>query len=150
MLTWLCKPFEQLTPQELYDALALRQSVFGIEQNCIFLDEDGMDPQAHHLLGYADGKLVAYARITFPGVMFKEVSIGRIVSHPRERKKGYGKQATALALQKVKEIYGAVPVRIAAQSYLVKFYEAFGFEPVDEEYMWDGIPHRDMLLRSGR
>lgn len=148
MFTWIFKRFEELTPQELYDALALRQQVFGMEQQCIFLDEDGMDPQAFHLLGYANGKLTAYGRITFPGVMFEEVSIGRIVSDPNERKKGYGRQVTALALQKVKEIYGDAPVRIAAQSYLVKFYESFGFECVGDEYVWDGIRHQDMLRRK--
>jgi ElaA protein len=51
-----------------------------------------------------------------------------------------------LALEKVKELYGNVPVRIAAQSYLMKFYGSFGFKPVEEEYMWDGILHTDMLL----
>jgi len=147
-LKWIFKKFEELTLQELYDALALRQSVFGIEQNCIYLDEDGMDQPAYHLLGYRKDKLVAYARITFPGVMFPEVSIGRIVTDPKERKKGYGKQVTALALQKVKEIYGDVPVKIAAQSYLLRFYRSFGFEPVGEEYLWDGIRHRDMLLQK--
>lgn len=144
-LSWRFKKFDDLTPSELYEALALRQSVFGIEQNCLYLDEDGNDQSAYHLLGYDEEKLVAYARITFPGVVFKEVSIGRIAAAPSERKKGYGKQAAALALEKIKEIYGNVPVRIAAQSYLLKFYESFGFKPVGDEYMWDGIPHRDML-----
>lgn len=145
MLKWVFKKFKELAPGELYDTLALRQQVFGMEQNCLFLDEDGMDKKAHHLLGYRGEELAAYARITFPGVMFEEVSIGRIVSAQKERNKGYGKEATVLALQKVREIYGDVPVKIAAQSYLIPFYQSFGFEPVDEEYMWDGIPHRDML-----
>lgn len=146
MLTWVFKRFEELTPQELYDALELRQQVFIIEQNCIYPDIDGKDAKAHHLLCYENKKLIAYTRITFPGVMFEEVAIGRIVSDPQHRKEGYGRQVTALALQKVKEIYGNVPVRIAAQSYLVNFYKSFGFQPVDEEYVWDGIPHQDMLL----
>lgn len=146
MLTWIFKRFEELSPQELYDLLELRQRVFIIEQNCIYPDIDGKDAKAHHLLCYADGKLVAYSRITFPGVMFEEVAIGRIVSDPQQRKMGYGKQVTAMALEKVKAIYGDVPVRIAAQSYLINFYKSFGFEPVDEEYIWDGIPHQDMLL----
>ena len=146
MLTWIFKRFEELTLQELYDALDLRQKVFIIEQTCIFPDIDGLDAQAYHLLGYDDKKMVAYTRITFPGVMFDEVSIGRIVTDAQERNKGYGKQVTAIALQKVKEIYGNVPVKIAAQEYLLKFYGSFGFKSVGEKYMWDGIVHQDMLL----
>ncbi len=145
MLRWIFKRFEELTPAELYDALALRQKVFIVEQKCAYQDADGKDKNAHHLLGYRDEKLVVYARITFPGVMFKEVAIGRIVSDTEERGKGYGKIAVEKGLDKIKDIYGNVPVRIAAQSHLVKFYEAFGFAPVDDEYVWDGIKHQDML-----
>jgi ElaA protein len=146
MLTWIFKRFEELSLQELYDALKLRQMVFIVEQTCIFPDIDGLDAHAYHLLGYDDKKIVAYTRITFPGVMFDEVSIGRIVTDTQERNKGYGKEITAMALQKVKEIYGNVPVKIAAQDYLLNFYGSFGFKPVDEKYMWDGILHQDMLL----
>ncbi len=148
MITWIIKPFVELTLQELYDALELRQKVFVVEQNCPYIDADGKDQKAYHLLGYENGKLVAYARITHPGVMFKEVSIGRIISDTNERGKGYGKEVTELALQKVKQIYGEVPVRIAAQSYLVKFYESFGFQICSEQYDWDGIPHHDMLKEN--
>lgn len=147
MPTWIFKHFEELTPRELHDALKLRQEVFVIEQNCIYPDIDGKDATAHHLLCYDGEKLAAYSRITFPGVMFDEVAIGRIVSAPEFRKKGYGRQVTAMALQKVKDVYGNVPVKIAAQSYLIPFYKSFGFEPVGEQYMWDGIMHQDMLLR---
>ncbi len=145
MPAWIFKKFEELTPHELYDALALRQKVFIVEQHCPYLDADGKDKQAHHLLAYEGSRLLAYARITFPGVRFREVSVGRIISDPGHRRKGLGKKVTAMGLQKIKEIYGDVPVRISAQSYLVPFYESFGFEAVGNEYDEDGIPHREMV-----
>ena len=144
-LTYTFKKFEELTPFELHDALALRQKVFIVEQNCPYLDADEKDAKAYHLLCYESKKLIAYARITFPGVRFREVSVGRIVTHPDVRRKGYGRRVTEIALQKIKETYGDVPVRISGQSYLVPFYESFGFKVVGDEYEEDGIPHREMI-----
>lgn len=160
MLSWIYKPFEELTPYEVYDLLDLRQRVFIVEQNCVFQDTDGVDQRAHHLLLYThteltdsipqrDGirkRLVAYARITPPGTFLDELSVGRIVSDPAERNKGYGKLVTEKAIEKAKELYGNVPIRIAAQSYLRNFYSTFGFKPIEEEYEWDGIMHQDMIL----
>lgn len=146
MLTWIYKPFQELTPYEVYDLLDLRQRVFIVEQNCVFQDTDGVDLKAHHLLCYESKKLVAYARITPPGTFLDELSVGRIVSDPAERNKGYGKLVTEKSIQKAKELYGNVPIRIAAQSYLRNFYSTFGFKPIEEEYEWDGIMHQDMML----
>jgi ElaA protein len=38
-------------------------------------------------------------------------------------------------------------IRINAQAYLRKFYMNLGFEPLTEEYIYDGIPHLEMLYR---
>ena len=45
----------QLTAAELYAVLAARQQVFAVEQHCAFLDADGHDVHAWHLLGWIDG-----------------------------------------------------------------------------------------------
>jgi ElaA protein len=37
-------------------------------------------------------------------------------------------------------------IRIAAQQYLEKFYQSFGFITVSDMYLEDDIPHIDMLL----
>ena len=103
-LTWVHKPFKDLTPAELYEALALRQEVFVVEQNCPYLDTDGKDFYSTHLLGYTDKKILAvYARIVPPGISFKEVSIGRVVSKPKFRKSGFGKQLMTESIKKIKE-----------------------------------------------
>ena len=86
------KPFDALSPAELYDLLTLRQRVFVVEQACAYLDCDGKDPAALHLIGRdARGALVAYARLLPPGVSFAEAAIGRVVTDPATRRAGRGR-----------------------------------------------------------
>jgi ElaA protein len=151
MLIWQLKKFEDLSPEELYSILSLRQEVFIVEQNCPYGDADGKDLKSYHLMGIINESendkkesLVAYARIVFPGVSYEEVSIGRVVSAPKYRRTGIGKILMVEALAHIQKIYGKVPVRIGAQRYLLKFYKSFGFIP-EENYMEDGIPHTVML-----
>jgi ElaA protein len=145
-LNWELKSFDQLTNTELYKVMALRQEVFIIEQDCPYLDADGLDHLAMHLMGW-DGAhdLLAYSRIFPAGITFSESSIGRIISSGRIRGQGIGRQLMDRSLHALKELYGNVPVRIGAQTYLTVFYRDFGFEPVGNEYLEDGIPHIEML-----
>ena len=53
-LKFKCVHFSELTVYELYAALSLRQEVFCVEQNCVYLDTDGKDLLGYHLLVYAD------------------------------------------------------------------------------------------------
>ena len=39
--TWIDKPFEKLSNLELYNIIKLRQEVFIVEQDCVYLDNDG-------------------------------------------------------------------------------------------------------------
>lgn len=129
--------------------MVLRQEVFIVEQNCPYLDADGKDKYSWHLLGYNDkGKLAAYARIVFPGVSYKEVSIGRVVSSKEQRRTGIGKELMREGLKNIERIYGNAPVRISAQTYLVNFYAEFGFVSTGKEYLEDDIPHTEMLLHK--
>ncbi len=145
MLHWLLKDYNDLTTPELYAAMQLRQEIFVVEQNCPYIDADGKDAYSHHLFGYSEQELVAYCRIVKPGVSYDEVSIGRVVVKSVFRKFGYGHLLMQCAIEVIESKYGVVPIRIGAQSYLVRFYEAHGFVQVGEEYMEDGIPHRIML-----
>ena len=65
---WQWSRFNELTAEDLYAVVRLRESVFIVEQNCPYPDADGRDPNAWHLLGWLQGsserKLVAYARMT--------------------------------------------------------------------------------------
>ncbi len=148
MIEWQLKPFQQLTPDELYALMRLRQEVFVVEQNCPYLDADGKDFYSQHLLGYIKNQLAAYARIVPPGISYEEVSIGRVVTSGQFRKLGFGKELMKKAIGEIEKIYGKVPIRIGAQKYLQQFYENLGFVDMNEPYLEDGIPHIIMLRKS--
>ena len=143
---WTFKSFDELTPMELYDALRLRSEVFVVEQNCVFLDMDGADAACHHLLGY-DQRIMAYARIVPPGLKYPEPSIGRVVTAPSGRGKGWGRALMEEALLRLQALYGFQPVRIGAQQYLVDFYGSIGFRQEGPMYLEDNIPHVEMVLK---
>ena len=145
MLTWVFKPFIELSLEELYAIMRLRQEVFIVEQNCPYLDADGKDLKSYHLMCYAGKDLVAYSRIVKPGVSYDEVSIGRVVSSTQHRGLAYGRELMAESIRQIEILYGAVPIRIGAQQYLQKFYESFGFVKEGQPYIEDGIPHIIML-----
>ncbi|MFN8286786.1 MAG: GNAT family N-acetyltransferase [Chitinophagales bacterium] len=146
MLRFVCKPFAALTVSELYDVLRLRQEVFIVEQNCVYLDADGKDLKAHHLLGYHNNELAAYARLLPKGGSYaNEASIGRVITSAKYRRHGYGKELMREAVIQMQQLYGNGPIRIGAQAYLKNFYEGFGFVDLNEPYLEDGIPHLIML-----
>jgi ElaA protein len=147
-INWKYKNFNQLTPYELYDSLRLRSEVFVVEQNCVFLDTDNVDKDCFHLFGYHQNKLLAYARIVPPGIVYKEPSIGRVVTSPSVRKNGIGKQLMQQSIAAVTELYGEVSIKIGAQFYLKNFYESFGFYQISEVYLEDGIEHIYMLKNA--
>jgi len=145
-INWTCTTFQALSPQSLYDILRLRSEVFVVEQQCIYLDMDGKDQSSQHLAGESDGQIVAYARILPPGVSYPDASsIGRVVSSPAVRKKGIGKILMNEAIQRTIALYPGINIKIGAQLYLLDFYKSFGFEPIDEPYLEDGIPHIEMV-----
>jgi ElaA protein len=140
-------PFAQLTPYQVYDILRLRQEVFVIEQNCIFLDPDGKDQQGYHCMGYdANGHLHAYTRLLPLGLAYEEYpSIGRVITSLAARGGGHGRRLMEFSINSLYEVYGKAPIKIGAQSYLKKFYGSLGFEVCGDEYLEDGIPHVPML-----
>ncbi|MCF8258857.1 MAG: GNAT family N-acetyltransferase [Flavobacteriales bacterium] len=144
-MDWRWHTYEDLSKDELYDAMRLRQEVFVVEQECPYLDADGRDRGNHHLLGYDDLGIAVYARVLRPGALYPEVCISRVVSAPRVRRTGAGRLLMKECLVRVQETYGPVPIRISAQAYLQAFYESFGFGCTGKEYLEDGIPHKEML-----
>lgn len=148
MPTFSCLHFDELSAAQLYEILALRQEVFVVEQNCPYQDCDGRDPDAWHLTGRDEnGRLVCYTRLLPEGISYKGyTSIGRVVSSPSVRGTGAGKQLMKESIRKCVQLFGNQPVKIGAQTYLLKFYESFGFRSTGEEYLEDGIPHTKMIL----
>jgi len=145
MIEWRNRKFEELTPQELYAILQLRSEVFVVEQHCIFLDADGKDEGCHHFMGWQGSLLAAYTRLSPPGYMYEEASIGRVVTSPRARGRGIGRQLMEASIAAVNNLFGEQPIKIGAQLYLEKFYGSLGFEQVSEVYLEDGIEHIYMI-----
>lgn len=138
---WVLKKFDDLKPHELYAILQLRNEVFVVEQNCVFQDADDKDGGCYHLMGWQEGRLAAYTRLVPPGHIYKEASIGRVVTAPFSRKKGAGKELMQKSLEILYGLFGNLPVKIGAQLYLKRFYESFGFKQISDVYLEDGIEH---------
>ena len=140
-LTWHVRRFSELTTVELYAIMALRQRVFVVEQNCPYLDADGVDDRSTHVwASRGDAEIVAYLRIVPAGVKFAEVSIGRVITAPEARGTGLGRD-----LMKRGIAVAGGPIRIGAQAHLEKFYAELGFTRASDIYDEDGIPHIEML-----
>ncbi len=144
-INWILKKFEELTPYELYAILQLRNEVFVVEQDCVYQDADNKDLLSYHLMGLKENKVVAYTRIIPPGISYTEPSIGRVVTSPKERKTGLGKELMEVSLFKIKDLFGNLPVKIGAQLYLKKFYNSLGFITTGDTYLEDNIPHIEMI-----
>ena len=147
MITWTCQPFAELTLPELYAALRLRSEIFVVEQNCPYLDLDGLDEAAFHLLGRTEtSELAAYTRLLPKGVSYPDyASIGRVVVAQSVRGGGLGQALMRESIRHCERLFGAGPIKIGAQQYLERFYQEFGFEQCGDGYDEDGIPHLPML-----
>jgi len=162
-LHWRFARFDDLTPREVHDIFRARIEAFVIEQNCLYQDIDGADPQCWHLLGRLEARgarhenarhekltgaeLVAYCRVVPPGVKFLEPSIGRVVTTAEVRGTGLGRDLMREAVARTEALWPARAIRIGAQSHLERFYNDFGFVRASEPYLEDGIPHIEMIRR---
>ncbi|HEY6356262.1 MAG TPA: GNAT family N-acetyltransferase [Burkholderiaceae bacterium] len=143
-LSWRWQRFESLGVDGVYDMLALRARVFILEQGP-YLDPDGADRHAWHLLGRDDaGVLLAYLRVLDPGVKFSEPSIGRVVVDASLRGQGVGHELVRAGIERCSALWPLQATRISAQAHLQRFYGQHGFQTMSDEYLDDGIPHVDM------
>ena len=146
-MVWEIKRFEELTLNELYGLLRLREQVFIIEQDCVYPDLDNKDQKAVHILGKSNGEIIAYSRIFKSGDYFETASIGRVVTDKNFRNQKLGYVLMQKSIEAVKSQFNEDFITISAQCYLLGFYGSLGFEPVGEEYLEDGIPHKRMIRK---
>ena len=146
-ITWYHKHFDNLSTTELYQILQIRNEVFIVEQNCPFQDMDDKDFKSVHLMGFDvdSQKIIAYTRIVPAGVSYEKASIGRVVTSPKARGGGIGKELMQKSIELLEKLYGKVSIKIGAQLYLKIFYESFGFQQIEEVYLEDGIEHILMI-----
>ena len=143
MINWQLYQYSELSKELLYKILKIRQEVFIIEQNCNYLDADGIDQYSSHLLGSVNGELIAYMRIVNPGKIYKNLSFGRILVKKKYRNEGIGKKLMVKAIALFELKYSNII--ISAQFYLLDFYKDFDFKPIGNKYLEDNIPHIKMI-----
>ncbi len=117
LIEWVTLPFRALDAAVLYRVLALRSSIFVVEQECLYQDIDGLDQHALIVVGIrpwgATGDhgatlfdVIATARILPPGVGFDDPSMGRLCVAQPFRQRGLGRTLLAHTLQSAREVIG--------------------------------------------
>ena len=139
------KRFCELTSEELYDILRLRISVFVAEQQCPYMETDGLDSAAVHVWLEDENGIEAYLRVLDRGVESEHCAIGRVIA--AKRGCGLGRRIMEEGLRVAREYFGADAVYLEAQSYACGFYERLGFRQISDEFLLDGIPHVKMVLK---
>ena len=85
--------FHELTTEELYEILRLREAVFIVEQNCPYPEADGKDYDAVHLFYPGqDGRIKAFLRLYWKQDEPGTVQVGRVVTAPEVRGTGLGRR----------------------------------------------------------
>lgn len=147
ILQWYTLAFTELTLQQLYAILRLRQQIFVVEQRCPYLDLDNRDQPAIHMLGLHGQELLAYQRCLPPGLSYPESSLGRVVVSPAMRGQQLGRELVQRGLEFNLTQWPGRDICISAQAHLRDFYAAAGFRAEGSEYLEDDIPHQKMRFR---
>ncbi len=142
------KKFNELTTEELYKILRVRNEVFVVEQTCIYQDCDNKDYNSYHLYVEEGNEVVGYLRIVNKGISYDEMSIGRVLVKENYRNKGLSRKIMLEAIKFIEEKLNFTEIRISGQVYIKGFYESLGFKQVSEEYLEDDIPHVEMVYKK--
>lgn len=144
-LTWFSFSWEDIPKDDLLDCLELRINIFVVEQECPYPEIDGKDKKSWHFYAKDGDAIACYIRIIPPGVIYDEISIGRVLVAESHRGKDLGHLLMKKGAELIVEKWGAQPVKIGAQLYLKKFYGSLGYQQTSEMYLEDDIPHIEML-----
>ena len=146
-MEWTLKTFDQLSARELYQILMARNAIFVVEQACAYQEIDGNDIESYHLALRDGENLVAYARLLPAGIKYDRPSIGRIIVNEAYRGDGIARELVTKSIAIMIDHWKVEQIKLQAQTYLRHFYQSFGFEETSEDYLDDGIPHVDMLMK---
>lgn len=139
------KYFHELTTTELYELLKSRAEIFVVEQNCIYQDLDDKDYHSLHIFYEENGKIVAYLRAFEKDTTTRTIQIGRVLT--LNHGMGLGGQLLKEGITQIREKLNPSTIYIEAQCYATGFYEREGFVISSEEFLEDGIPHVEMILK---
>ena len=138
------KSFNELTLEELYQILDLRNIVFIMELKINYVDTDFKDQYCMHYMIKHHDHIIAYLRVVPKGKKFNEYALSRVVSHPQYRGLKLGEKLVKIAMND----YIGEPFRISGQAYLRAFYERLGFEVVKGPYIEEDILHYEMVSKN--
>ena len=103
-MPWMLKSFDELNVHELYKILKLRNEIFVLEQDCVYLDTDDKDQTSEHLFyTEEDGSVTACCRLLPPGLLFREAAIGRVVVSQKRRGNGLAREMMELAAERIEQ-----------------------------------------------
>lgn len=142
---WQWHRFDDWPRALMYDALRLRSEIFVVEQNCVFLDMDGLDRHCEHLHVLDQGQLCAYLRRVPPGIQSPRPALGRVVVARSHRGSGLGRELMRAGIRRCESRHPQQAIQVAAQQHLEPFYGSLGFSRIGEPYDEDGILHVEML-----
>lgn len=139
------KHYRELTLDELYEILRARCEVFVVEQNCPYLDPDGLDKRSIHVFyTREDGSVAGCLRLFTLDGDPETVHLGRVVT--TDRGTGLGGRMLHEGVLRAKTMLHAKKIVLHAQCYAAGFYAREGFVVCSEEFLEDGIPHVKMEL----
>ncbi len=144
--------FHTATPAALdavtvYRILALRVTVFVVEQACPYPELDGRDlePAARWMWASSGDEVIATLRVLFDDPA--TARIGRVATAASARSAGIGARLMNYALAEI----GPLPaIVLDAQSPLAGWYQRFGFARDGREFIEDGIAHLPMRRPAGQ
>ena len=138
------KTFNELTQEELYQILDLRNIVFIMEQKILYIDTDFKDQYCMHYLIKDQGNIISYLRVVPKGKKFNEYALSRVVTHPQYRGLKLGEKLIKIAMKD----YAGEPFRISGQAYLREYYERLGYYVVKGPYIEEDILHYEMVSEN--
>lgn len=147
-MNWIIKTFSELTTDELYKILQLRNEVFIVEQECPYQDIDGKDNESYHIFLEKDNEVIAYSRILKKGISYEQASIGRVIVKKDYRGGNIAKDMLLKSISFIENSLHEKEIKIQAQAYLDKFYSSLRFKKISDVYLEDNIPHMDMLYKK--
>jgi ElaA protein len=142
---WNIDAFNDLEVSNYHHIMALRSSIFVVEQNCPYQDIDDKDLTAFHVYGKLGQQVIAVCRILPAGISYSEISIGRVAVSMEYRGTNVANDLMHQTLYFIENKWGTQDIRISAQHHLTSFYSRFDFIQVSEIYLEDDIPHVEMI-----
>ncbi len=120
--------------------MQLRNRVFVEEQKVsAALEVDGKDSECQHVKAIVDGLIIGTGRLLPNGF------IGRMCVLAEYRNRNIGTMMLENLVQQALD-RGHQKVLLNAQSYIIPFYQKYGFSIDSDEFIEAEIPHRRMIL----